>query len=482
MPDNAIRKVRLAVLTAALAFGLAFGVNTATADQGQQTVTLPGSSVEAPPISAAATAALSTLAPVPGIQFLTAPGSGQMTAHFDYAGREAICRGALEAFTVDDTSGSINGIMPGSPSWPAEVNGRNPRLVFASSANPGAAADLPFQGGDIVAFRFTGCSTYYYSFQQANPDGQVHMLASQDTSGQNWQLGWEDLSGSGGDYNDMVVNVTGLQGGGTPPPDTTPPPAPQITDSPPDTFNSAAASFSFTDDEAGVTFLCRIGTAVFEGCTSPQSYSGLAEGSHTFSVEAEDAAGNVSPATTYSWTIDLGPCTQGDPRCALTAEGSSSSEVSDPTPCGATTASDTSTATPDAACAAQAKKVHCAWFYDDEPIDGTTKLITFVIHQFTPHIQFHYCVVWGKAVTSVDGISASNVYKKYPWVYRGLLQDPVVGGLGSRLVKVTINMNYQQCAVKDFGCFDSRDVVLEATIDAKSKNRANPVTVTVRVD
>src|SRR5205807_448271 len=35
--------------------------------------------------------------------------------------------------------------------------------------------------------------------------------------------------------------------------------------------------------------------------------SGLSEGSHTFSVEAQDAAGNVSAITSFTWTVDTTP-------------------------------------------------------------------------------------------------------------------------------------------------------------------------------
>ncbi|MGE5086001.1 MAG: hypothetical protein ACM3MG_06835, partial [Bacillota bacterium] len=44
-------------------------------------------------------------------------------------------------------------------------------------------------------------------------------------------------------------------------------------------------------------------------CTSPQAYSSLAAGSHTFSVTATDTAGNTSAAQSYSWTIDTTPPT-----------------------------------------------------------------------------------------------------------------------------------------------------------------------------
>ncbi len=50
------------------------------------------------------------------------------------------------------------------------------------------------------------------------------------------------------------------------------------------------------------TFNCSLDAAAFAACTSPQTYSGLTNGSHTFQVRAVDAAGNVDPTpATYTW-------------------------------------------------------------------------------------------------------------------------------------------------------------------------------------
>jgi hypothetical protein len=89
--------------------------------------------------------------------------------------------------------------------------------------------------------------------------------------------------------------------------DTTAPPAPSINSGPTGPVNSASASFGFSDTETGVSFLCQLDGAGFSACTSPQSYSGLADGSHSFQVKARDAAGNDSPITTRSWTVDTTP-------------------------------------------------------------------------------------------------------------------------------------------------------------------------------
>src|SRR5439155_15308185 len=85
--------------------------------------------------------------------------------------------------------------------------------------------------------------------------------------------------------------------------DTTAPAAPSITANPSDPSNSTAPSFSFTG-EAGATFQCALDGGAFAACTSPKSYAGLAEGSHTFQVRQTDTAGNTGPAASYTWTID----------------------------------------------------------------------------------------------------------------------------------------------------------------------------------
>ncbi len=78
--------------------------------------------------------------------------------------------------------------------------------------------------------------------------------------------------------------------------------------------NSASASFSFASNEAGSSFQCKLDNGSFLACSNPSNYSSLADGQHTFSVKAVDAAGNTDPTSAiYTWTVDtVAPMTMID--------------------------------------------------------------------------------------------------------------------------------------------------------------------------
>ncbi len=78
-----------------------------------------------------------------------------------------------------------------------------------------------------------------------------------------------------------------------------------ITAQPNDPTNATGASFSFSSSEGGSSFECNLDSGGWTACTSPKSYTGLAEGAHTFAVRATDTAGNTdaTPAS-FTWTVD----------------------------------------------------------------------------------------------------------------------------------------------------------------------------------
>lgn len=68
--------------------------------------------------------------------------------------------------------------------------------------------------------------------------------------------------------------------------------------------NSRDPQLHFTVSEAAAAECSMTtGTASFSACTSPASYTGLADGRYAFSARATEAAGNVGPAS-YGYTLD----------------------------------------------------------------------------------------------------------------------------------------------------------------------------------
>jgi hypothetical protein len=100
-------------------------------------------------------------------------------------------------------------------------------------------------------------------------------------------------------------------------------PAASITGGPSGSFSSTSAAFTYSSSESGSTFDCKIDSGSYATCASTGvTYTGLAQGSHTFSVRAHDAAGNVSTAATRTWTVDtIAPDTTitGGPTGSTTA-------------------------------------------------------------------------------------------------------------------------------------------------------------------
>jgi hypothetical protein len=164
-----------------------------------------------------------------------------------------------------------------------------------------ATATFSFSHADYTAFAcsldggaFAPCTspTTYESLTEGGHSFAVHGVDAEGVPGEAASYGW-------------TVDLT-------------PPVAPGVT-GPAARTSSTSAQIGFTHGEAGVTFLCSLDGAAEEPCTSPTSYTGLGEGAHAVSVRARDAAGNVGPAASHAWTVDL-----TDPTLTLTspADGS----------------------------------------------------------------------------------------------------------------------------------------------------------------
>jgi hypothetical protein len=115
------------------------------------------------------------------------------------------------------------------------------------------------------------------------------------------------------------------------------PPETTITQKPPNPTSKRDATFAFTGTDnltpaADIEFQCRLdpqnaapGTdplSLWLDCLSPQVYTGLAPGKHTFEVQALDAEENVDPTpATYTWTVGDGAGGAGGPSSCADASG-----------------------------------------------------------------------------------------------------------------------------------------------------------------
>ncbi|MGH9196497.1 MAG: carboxypeptidase regulatory-like domain-containing protein, partial [Acidimicrobiia bacterium] len=179
---------------------------------------------------------------------------------------------------------------------PVKVNSSSATFEFSSSEG-GSTFECRLDGGAFSACTspttYTGLSEGNHTFEVTATDA----AGNTDASSASWS--W-------------TVDVTA--------PETT------ISDGPPSTTNNTSASFSFSSSELGSSFQCQLDGAGFAACSSPNAYSGLADGGHVFEVKSTDPAGNQdSTPASRSWTVDTtGP---GAPTLSSPLNGSSTSNT-----------------------------------------------------------------------------------------------------------------------------------------------------------
>jgi Tol biopolymer transport system component len=185
------------------------------------------------------------------------------------------------------------------PSWSPDGT----KIVFSSTGRPDPDTGL----NGLYVMNANGTN----KTQLLNGSG-THILGNDPTwSPDGTEIAYETGSGI------AVVPATGgnpaplVSGGGEAYPTWAPladtaPPSTAITSGPPLFTKSTTANFGFTSSEVGSTFKCRLdGAALFTNCASPKTYTGLADGAHTFRVRATDSSNNTDPTpATRSFTVD----------------------------------------------------------------------------------------------------------------------------------------------------------------------------------
>ncbi|HEX9350257.1 MAG TPA: Ig-like domain-containing protein [Gaiellaceae bacterium] len=215
---------------------------------------------------------------------------------------------ASRSWTVDVTAPSVTAVVPIDDAIGVST-GTNVEATFSEAMNAATISSTTFTlatfGTPVVA----ATVTYDAATRTAilNPDGPLLVATTYTATVAGGAGGVADLAGNRLAAN-RVWSFTTEALPDTDPPETT------IDGGPSGLTASATASFTFSADEPGSTFACSLDGAAFSACTSPQSYNGLAQGAHSFQVQATDGAGNTDlTAASRSWTVDtLAPQTTID--------------------------------------------------------------------------------------------------------------------------------------------------------------------------
>jgi len=149
-------------------------------------------------------------------------------------------------------------------------------------------------------------------FEFSSPDATAIFECQLDGSGYSSCSNPKGYTGLSDDSHTFDVRAFDSAGNTDPSPesytwliDTTPPDT-SIDAKPSDPNKNDSHTFEFSSTEAPVTFECQLDGGGYSPCTSPKTYTGLSEGSHTFSVRAVDLVGFPDPTPAgYTWTIDF---------------------------------------------------------------------------------------------------------------------------------------------------------------------------------
>jgi len=193
---------------------------------------------------------------------------------------------------TDLTNNAAN-IVDGAPSWSPDGS----RIAFHSSRN----GDL-----DIYSMTATGSSVTRLTTSTApdrnpawSPSGSyIAFESDRDGSSQIYTMTATGTGQARRTAGAATEQAPTWQGDSRPP-------VTVIDSAPPADTNNPVGTFTFSSDEPGSTFECRLDSAAFQPCSSPLISDPLADGTHEFEVRAIDPSGNLAPNPAgASFTID----------------------------------------------------------------------------------------------------------------------------------------------------------------------------------
>ena len=228
-------------------------------------------------------AAVAGVATFPGLSIAKAGTGYKLTA-------STTSTSSTDGAAFDIAPGAVNPAHTTITASPASINadGTSGTSTITVHAKDAFDNDLGISGGSVTLTRSRG------SLSSVSDNGDGTYTATLTATG---------ASG--------VSNIAGTIGGiaiGHPTAVTFVPPVPTVTidaGTPPAQTQATAASFDFhsPNDDGNTTFECSLDGAAFTACTSPTSYTGLADGDHTFRVHGVNDNGPGSNDHA-SWTVD----------------------------------------------------------------------------------------------------------------------------------------------------------------------------------
>lgn len=203
---------------------------------------------------------------------------------------------AMQAFEGADM------YVNGNDNGDGTISGASPNRVIGSVASDGTQGQLVEQAASPFTHYYSGMNSQFYDSTGDSTFGSLSDTIDPTNQDSGMASEWDFVVGGGQTKTVSVVwNFTHPAA----------PQAPQITGGAPAanaTTTATTASPAFGpapgDGNFAISFQCALDGGSFTACVSPKALTGLAEGSHTFSVRALNSAGDPGPQTDRTWTVD----------------------------------------------------------------------------------------------------------------------------------------------------------------------------------
>ncbi len=182
---------------------------------------------------------------------------------------------------------------PGKPEGWGEVDMKGFQLVVDRTDRPWIAWNTEYGSADLTRLAAEGTPVEVFGAKWEPRSGELGAArVAFDSSNR------PVVAFAGDAWSDGIERILWVRGEITYPETT-------ITSGPAGPTNDDSPSFGFSTTAPGSSFECRLDGGAWSACSSPRSYSNLADGSRSFEVRAIDAETDVDPTpATRGFTVD----------------------------------------------------------------------------------------------------------------------------------------------------------------------------------